>query len=166
MVDAAVLQHQLEIGLVKGALSRLVDHRLPGRGIKFGDDVVPGLAPHENAPHRARSADAQRRIAALDFHRRGIGEIRPVAFPRMDDEDTGAPRSRQHVRARSDSRLEPGHVVAERGAEPAGLQKIPLHVDNKQRRPAGFDRNRRRLRFYRPYCHGTFRLPDRVAFLG
>ena len=75
-------------------------------------------------------------------------------------------RGREHIRARPDRGLETRHVVAKRRAEAARLQKIALHIDDDEGRPAGIDRNRRRLRFYRPYCHGTFRLPDRCLPLG
>src|SRR5712671_360956 len=55
--DVAVLQHRVEVGGVKGALPRLVNHRLARQRIKFGDDVVPGLAAYQDPAHRAGVAD-------------------------------------------------------------------------------------------------------------
>ena len=73
-VDAAIAQHQFEIGLIERALARLVDHRLAGERIKLGNDVVAGLAADQDAAHRAAGADAVFRIAALDLVRRRIGQ--------------------------------------------------------------------------------------------
>src|SRR5208282_6558557 len=47
--DAAVLQHRVEVGGEERALARLVDDRLARLRVEFGDDVVPGLAPHQDA---------------------------------------------------------------------------------------------------------------------
>ena len=102
--DAAILEHQFQIGLIESALARLVDHRFAGGRVELGDDVVPRLAADEDAAHRAQGADAHGRIASLDLHRRGIGQVGPVAFAGMDDENAGAPRGGQDVRARSHRR--------------------------------------------------------------
>src|SRR6516165_2825818 len=95
--DATVLEHQLQIGLVEGALARLVDHRLAGSRIKLRDDVVAGLAAYENAAHRARGADAQRRIATLDFDRRSIGEVRSMPFSGVNHEHIGSARGHEDI---------------------------------------------------------------------
>src|SRR5580704_15846688 len=50
-VDAAVVQHQFEIGLVERALSRLVDDRFGRERIKLRNNVVTRLAANENATH-------------------------------------------------------------------------------------------------------------------
>src|ERR1700730_4176703 len=55
--DVPVLQHRVEVGGVKRALPRLVDNRLPRPRIKFGDDVVSGLAAHQDPAHRAGVAN-------------------------------------------------------------------------------------------------------------
>ena len=104
-----------------------------------------------------------RRIAALDLHRRRIGQVGPVALAGMDDENAGTPRGGQHIRAGPDRRLETRDIVAERRAEPARLQKIPLHIDDDERHPAGIDGERRRLRRYGPHWQGG--LPLLVPFL-
>jgi hypothetical protein len=85
-----------------------------------------------------------------------------VPFSGMDDEDTGSTRGREDICAWSDSGLETRDVVAERGAKPAGLQKIPLHIDNDERGPASVDGNCRRLRFYGLHWHDSLRLSGRA----
>jgi hypothetical protein len=80
-----------------------------------------------------------------------------VAFPGVDDEDTGAARRREHIRAWPDSGLETRNVVAERGAEAARLQKIALHVNDDEGGSAGVHGNRSRLRFYGPHWQGILR---------
>ena len=102
----------------------------------------PG-SPRTNAPHRARRADAHRGIAALDLDRRGVGQIGPVAFAGVDDENAGRRAAASTTRT-VPPRLQPRDVVAERRAEAAGLQKIPLHIDNDQRHPADIDGERAR----------------------
>ena len=42
--------------------------------------------------------------------------------------------------------MQPRHVVAERGAEAAGLDEVALHVDDHQRRAAGREREVERSR--------------------
>ncbi len=56
-----------------------------------------------------------------------------VAFPRMDDEDRGFARRRQHLAAGLDRGFEQSDVVAERLAEAARLQEIALHIDDNER---------------------------------
>jgi len=80
----------------------------------------------------------------------------------MDDQHASSACGREHIRAWPDRGLETRHVVAERGAEAARLQKIPLHIDDDEGRPAGIDRNRRRLRFYRAHWHSSLRLSGRT----
>src|ERR1039457_671144 len=48
-------------------------------------DVMAGLAANQDASHRARGADAHGGFAALDLGARCIGEVRTMAFTRMDD---------------------------------------------------------------------------------
>ncbi len=105
-LDVPVLENEREVGLVEGALPRLVDHRLARHRIKLGDDVVSGLAPHQDAAHRSGCANAQGGITALDLHARGICQVGAMAFPRVDDEHAGLPRRRQHVATWSHRRLE------------------------------------------------------------
>ena len=96
IVDAAILQREIEIGGVERALAGLVDHRLAVDRIKLGDDVVAGLAAHQDAAHRTGVADALARRAALDLGRRRVGQIGPVALAGMDDQQAGRARRVEH----------------------------------------------------------------------
>ena len=71
-LDCVILQNQGEIGLEERALAGLVDHRLAGRGIKLGNDLVTGLAANENATHRTRRANAHRRRATFELGARRV----------------------------------------------------------------------------------------------
>src|SRR5260370_15259554 len=53
--DAAMLQDRMEVGGVASALAGLVDDRPPRRGIELGNDVVAGLAAHQDPPPRPLS---------------------------------------------------------------------------------------------------------------
>ena len=68
--DAAAAQHGFEVGGVERALAGLVDDRLAVDGGEFGDDVVAGLAAHQDAAHRAGIADAGGELAARPLGRR------------------------------------------------------------------------------------------------
>ena len=56
-----------------------------------------------------------------------------MALARMNDEQPEAARRFEHFPARHYRLLQARHVVAERRAEAAGFQKIPLHVDDHER---------------------------------
>ena len=75
--DAAILENGVQIGGEEGALARLVDHRLARQRVQLGDDVVSGLAAHEDASHRARVADARSRC------------VRAPSWPAADRSDRG-----------------------------------------------------------------------------
>jgi hypothetical protein len=62
--DAVRVQQALQRRCPEGALARLHDDRLVRPGGQLGDEIVARLAVGEDAPHRPRSADAQRGIAA------------------------------------------------------------------------------------------------------
>ncbi len=51
----------------------------------------------------------------------------------VDDEDAGLARRCQHRGDRADGAAKLGYVVAQHGAEAAGLDEIPLHVDDDER---------------------------------
>ena len=136
---------QLEVGRVERALAGLVDHRLAVERIELGDDVVAGLAADQDAAHRPGVADAHRGRAALDLGRRRIGEIRAVAFARVDDQQACGARRVEHRFAGADRGLQQRHVVAERFAEAARLEKVALHVDDDERGPFELDGERLRL---------------------
>src|SRR5262245_18118868 len=70
-----------------------------------------------------------------------------MAFARVDDENAARAKRRKHVATRLDSHLEPRHVVAERGAEPAGFEKVALHVDDDEGGMGEVDMGRRRFGF-------------------
>src|SRR5258708_11070166 len=86
IIDAALAQDELEIGGAERALSRLVDDRLAGTRRQLRNDLPAGLAAHEDAPARARTADLgadPRRAPALVG--REIGEVRTVALAGVQD---------------------------------------------------------------------------------
>ena len=142
-VDAAVAQQRVQIGRVERALARLVDDGLAGDRRQRGDDVVARLAANQDAAHRARRADAQRRRAALDLRARRVGEVGAMALARVDDQHAAArARASSSARHGATAACEQRHVVAERLAEPAGLEEIALHVDDHERRRARIDRDR------------------------
>ena len=140
LLDASVLEDGVEVGGVERALARLVDHRFAGFGIKLRNDVVAGLAAHENAAHRAGVADGRRAAAAYLLGRRQIGQIGPMAFARMKRRKAGGAPSRQQATVWLDGPAELRDVVAEHFAEAPWLQKIPLHVDNQQCAMIGAER--------------------------
>src|SRR5271166_1760497 len=85
LADAAVFQHRVEVGGVKCTLAGLVDDRLAPQWIEFRDDIVPALAPHQDAAHRARVADAGSEPAAGFFRRRQVGEVGTMTLAGVDD---------------------------------------------------------------------------------
>src|ERR1700685_936210 len=62
--------------------------------------------------------------------------------PGVDDQHPDAPRACKPPAAWGTGRLQPRDIVAERGAEPTGFEKIALHVDDHQRRFVQVDRER------------------------
>ena len=86
---------------------------------------MPGLAAHENTVHRPGGADAQGRIAAFDLYRRSIAEVRPVALPRVDDEQACLAGCRKYFPARSNRRMQARYIIAERRAEAATPRSTP-----------------------------------------
>ncbi len=102
---------------------------------------MAGLAADQNAAHRAGRADAGRRIAALDFQRRRVGQIGAMALAGMDHQHAVLARGLQHGADRLDRSRQQRHVVAERGAEAARLQKVALHVDDDERGSRHVDLN-------------------------
>jgi hypothetical protein len=92
LANAAVVQQRIEVGRVERALAGLVDYRLAWRGLERIDDVVPILAAHEDAAHRARVADAVLQPPAQLLVERQIGEVGAMAFARMHDEHAFAAR--------------------------------------------------------------------------
>ena len=123
--------------------------------IELGNDVVAGFAADKNAAHRAAGTDAVFRIATLDLVRRCVGQIRPVPFARVNDQHVDEARGREYVPARRNGGLQSRHVIAERGAETAGLEEVALHINDDQRRPLKLDGQRCRLGF-----KGHARHPD------
>src|SRR5262249_22470039 len=105
--DRAVAQHQLKIGLVEGALARLINHRLTGKRIEFRNDVVARLAADENSAHWTRRTDTQGRISALHFQGRSIRKIGTMTLAGVYDQHVGAACSREHRPAGSDRSLKP-----------------------------------------------------------
>ena len=67
------------------------------------------------------------------FDVRQVGQVGPVAFPRVKRRKTGGAPSRQQPTVGLDRPAKLRNVVAEHFAESARLQEIPLHVDDQQR---------------------------------
>ena len=130
-VDAAVLQDGVQVGGEERALAGLVDHRLARQRIELGDDVVPGLAADEDAPHRAR----RRRCVVVPRPRTflaGGRSLRSGRWPSrvcMTGRPVGAPGGEQRA-VRLDRPAQLRDVVAEHLAEAARLEEIALHVDD------------------------------------
>ena len=83
-----------------------------------------------------------------------------MPLPGVNHEHIGSARGREDIRARPDRSLETRNVVAERGTEAARLQKVPLHINDDERRSTGIDGNRRRLRIYGPHWHNSLQLHE------
>jgi hypothetical protein len=157
MRDALRPEQVVELGGVEGTLARLDDDRFARAWGKLRHDVVAGLTVDQDAAHRARIPDPQRRPASLALGRRAVGEIGAVAFARVDDANTVPSRPREQVAHGRDDRGQATHVVAERFAEAAALDEIALHVDHDQRRGRGLERVGVRPR--RDLRHGRVRAP-------
>ncbi len=95
----------------------------PARGIERRHDVVPGFAPNQDAAHWAGIADAQAPRAAPDLGRRRVGQIRQMAFAGVHHQKAVVARCLQHRLAGGDGALQQRHVVAQRLAEAARLEK-------------------------------------------
>jgi len=166
ILDGPVAQHQLEVGLVEGALARLVDHRLARDRIELLDEVVAGLAADQDAAHGPGLPDAHRGRATLDLGRRGVGEIGAMPLARVDHEEAEAAGGVEHGAARRDGRGQSRDVVAQRFPEAARLQEITLHIDHDERGPIELDLDRTRLGVDED-PHGTSCIteidPDRTA---
>ena len=134
LLDAATAQDGVEVGGVEGALAGLVDHRLAGRGLQLVDDVMTMFAAHEDAAHRTGIADAVRKPAARLLGGRKIGQIGAMALAGVDDSGCRPSRAASRTRGgRRDRLAQQRHVVAERFAEPAGIDEVALHVDDHER---------------------------------
>src|SRR5262245_55362142 len=70
--NAAIAQQELEIGLIEGALARLVDHSFAAHGIKRRNNVVTWFATHENAPHRTRRTNPPHGLPPLPLDGRPL----------------------------------------------------------------------------------------------
>ena len=135
MGDAGRAQDVLDVGCVKAALARLVDHDLVLERRKFGDDLPAGLAAHEDPAARPGFADPRRDVAAApDLVRGQIDELRPMALARMDHEDFGKPPNGiETARDRFDDRARQGNIVPHRVDVAARAAKIELHIDHHER---------------------------------
>ncbi len=56
-----------------------------------------------------------------------------MALARVDDEHAGAPRRIEDLLRRRNGAAQMRHVIAEDGAEAAGLDEVALHVDDDER---------------------------------
>jgi hypothetical protein len=153
-LDAAVAEHGFEFGGVEGALAGLVDDGLARDGGEGVDDAVAGLAADEDAAHGAGIADAGAGRAAFDLGGRGVRQVRAMAFAGVDHQHVSGAGGGEHGLAGGDGGGEERDVIAEAFPEAAGLQEIPLHVDDEERAArrgegegVGFGRDDR--------CHGV-----------
>ena len=65
-----------------------------------------------------------------------------MPLPGVDHEETCRPGGGEHSSQRSDDGTQQADVVAERLAEPTGLDEVALHVDHDQRDPLGVEAER------------------------
>src|SRR4030095_1525759 len=80
LADPAILQNRMKVCRKERALAGLVNDGFSGNRIKFGDDVVSGFTPHENAAHGARIADLFVATTPKFLSRRKITEIGTMSF--------------------------------------------------------------------------------------
>src|SRR5262249_5134467 len=102
-------------------------------------------------------SDPSLESAARLLGRRAIGEIVTVPLARMDDHEPAHPRLAQYALGRWHGPAEQRHVVAQRLAEPAGIDEIALEVDHQERGRRRLERERVRLRL--DVWHGHSPLP-------
>ena len=76
---------------------------------------------------------------------RAVGEVGAVAFAGVDHGHAGGAAGVHQAAQGGHDRLQAGDVVAERGAETAGLDEVALHVDHDQGELAGLPGERERL---------------------
>jgi len=148
-----MLQDRVEIGGIEGALAWLVDHRFPRLRIEVLHDVVTGLASNQDPAHGTAIADARLQAAARFFRRRTVGEIGPVPFASVHDQEPALARSPQHAAGRRHRAAQPGHVVSERLPEAAGVDEIALEVDQEERGRPRLERERVRFRLHLRHGH-------------
>src|SRR5262245_9573292 len=130
--DAAVAQHELQFGLIEGALTRLVDHGLSAHGIEWGNDVMTWFSAHENASHGTRRPDPQFGLPALQLDGRRVGKVGTVAFSRVAHQQAGGASGVEHGSAGFDRGRQACHVVAEGFAETPGFEEVALHIDDDE----------------------------------
>jgi len=123
LADCPILEQRIEIGGVKGAFAGLVDDRLAGDREQLVDDLVAGLAAHQDTAHRALVADADGEMPARLLARRQVGEVGTVAFAGYGRRAARQARRGEQALRRLDRPAQQGDVVAERGAEPPGSTK-------------------------------------------
>jgi hypothetical protein len=99
---------------------------------KFGYKCVAFLAAHQHAPHRAIVADAYRQMPALPLGRRAVAQVGAVAFAGVDHKPAVLPPPRQDSGERWHDLAQRRHIVAKQRAEAVRLQKVALHIDDKQ----------------------------------
>ena len=112
----------------------------PGCRVELGDDVVAGLAAHQDAAHRTGIADAGRAAAADLLGRRQIEQVGPMALARVEHRQAGGAPGLEQRAVRLDRPPQLRHVVAEHFAEAARLEEVALHVDDEQRERRGIER--------------------------
>ena len=95
---------------------------------------MSGLAAYQDAAHRTRVANSGSEPAACLLRRGQIGKVGTMTLARMDDAQSCGARRVEHPPDRRDCAAQQEDIIAKRRAEPAGLEKIALHVDYDQAR--------------------------------
>ena len=124
----------VQSGRPEHALAGLVDDDLAGAAARAPAMMsAPGSPAISTRP--IGPASPMRRLGAPRSRLAGgqSDEVGPVRLARVHDRPAARAPGREQRGDRRDRRLQPRHVVAERGAEAAGLDEVALHVDDDQR---------------------------------
>ena len=94
---------------------------------------MPGSPTISTRPIGPDVADPERRLAPVALGRRAVGKVGPVAFHRVDHRQAGGAEPLDQFLHRRHDRRDAADIVAEAGAEAAGLGEVALHVDDDER---------------------------------
>jgi len=113
----------------------------PGCGYQFAHDIVPGLAAIRMRPIDRRHRCLRRRAAASTLARGASAISGRCPLARVDHQGKTRACGAGSTPCTGDAARELREVVAERGAETAGLEKVALHVDDDERSAIRIDRH-------------------------
>src|SRR5262249_20536769 len=126
-------QQLLQIRAVESALTRFFKHRLARLWRQSRHDVVARFTGNEDAPHRARVTDTQRRLTTLAFGRRAVREIRAMGFFRMDNGPSEGSEAVEELPHRRNNRRQRRYVVPQGLAKSPWFEKVALHINHHER---------------------------------